>query len=57
MAERSGFITTFVYLEFCKKLDVKKRQAFEHELRRLRREGDETISLHAKAIGSVKGCF
>jgi len=40
--------------EFCRNLDGKKRQIFEHELRRLRREGDETISLHAKKSVSVK---
>ena len=35
-------------------MDVKKRQIFEHELRRLRREGDETISMHAKKVVAVK---
>jgi len=43
--------------EFCKQLDVKKRQAFEHELRRLRREGDETIAIHASAIKTTKPSF
>ena len=42
------------FLEFCKAMDVKKRQAFEHELRRLRREGDEIISLHAQQIRTTK---
>ena len=44
----------YIISEFCKQLDVKKRQAFEHELRRLRREGDETIAIHASAIKTTK---
>jgi len=40
--------------EFCKTLDVKKRQAIEHELRRLRREGDENIAMHARSSVTVK---
>ena len=47
-------MTFFIISEFCKQLDVKKRQAFEHELRRLRREGDETIAIHASAIKTTK---
>lgn len=49
------FVNNFYIIsEFCKQLDVKKRQAFEHELRRLRREGDETIAIHASAIKTTK---
>lgn len=44
----------YKYLEFCKTLDVKKRQAIEHELRRLRREGDENIAMHARSSVTVK---
>ena len=44
----------FLNSEFCKTLDVKKRQAIEHELRRLRREGDENIAMHARTSVTVK---
>ena len=47
----------FSKLEFCKTLDVKKRQAIEHELRRLRREGDENIAMHARTSVTVKVSF
>ena len=49
-----NWIKITFFLEFCKAMDVKKRQAFEHELRRLRREGDEIISLHAQQIRTTK---
>ena len=53
----NGIVYWNTFIEFCRNLDGKKRQIFEHELRRLRREGDETISLHAKKSVSVKEKF